>query len=67
MDQNWIKTKPEITETLQTNGNWTSHYGMKKIGHDRNEKLLELNGHVHAIHPNLWDTMKVILRGMFIA
>lgn len=30
-------------------------------------KNLELNGNENTLYPNLWDTMRAVLRGKFIA
>jgi hypothetical protein len=40
------------------------------MGQDQTKKLkdfLEFNENEGITHPNLWDTMKVVLRGNFIA
>lgn len=56
---------------FKTLGNWTTHYWIKKKSRQQLRKkvedFLEFSENENTTYLNLWDTMKAVLRGKFIA
>ena len=69
-DHHWISAKTEITENLKTDGlnnSLLNDHRVKEEIEREIKDILEFSENESRAYPNIWNTMKAVLRGKFIA
>ena len=64
-NSNTISRKPTTTRKL--NNAHLNHQWVKEEIKEENKDFPKFNENDHTTYPNLWDTVKAVLRGKFIA